>query len=180
MSYQFKNVSVLVVESSEQMFSLTRDVLATFGIGQIIPAYDIKKAFDLFCKMKPDFIMVDWMKETENGLDLTRRIRTDQRSPNPFVPIVMMTGFSQKKRVLMARDSGISEFLVKPYNVNTLYQKLEYLVEKPRMFVSAETYFGPDRRRKKEDGYRGPDRRSDEKPLIKTPSLKKAGSKTVN
>ncbi len=174
MSYQFKNVSVLVVESSEQMFHLTRDVLSTFGVGQVTPAYDIHKGFDIFCKMKPDFIMIDWLKDTENGLDLTRRIRTDARSPNPFVPIVMMTGFSQKKRVLMARDSGISEFLVKPYNVNTLYQKLEYLVEKPRMFVNAETYFGPDRRRGiRNDGYAGPERRADDKPLIKATANRK-------
>lgn len=177
MTYQFKNITALVVESSEPMLSLVRDILITFGIGNVVPAYNIEKAFDLFCRTKPDLVLVDWLQEKASGLDLTRMIRTDPRSHNQFTPVIVMTGFSQKKRVIMARDSGISEFLVKPYTIQTLYQKLESLVENPRMFVDAENYFGPDRRRKISSDYRGPERRSISPPLVRTTTLSRTSRK---
>jgi DNA-binding response OmpR family regulator len=78
------------------------------------------------------------------------------------VPVILMTGYSQKKRVLMARDSGITEFLVKPFTAKALYQRIEILIEKPRLFVKSNAYFGPDRRRKGDAGYSGKNRRQDE------------------
>jgi CheY-like chemotaxis protein len=161
MSYQFKNITVLVVETSESMFSLTKNVLATFGVNQIYSAYSAKEGFRSFCRLKPDLVITDWLEESSNGLDLTKMIRTDPASPNPFVPIILMTGYSQKRRVMMARDSGITEFIVKPFTARTLYQRIELLIEKPRMFVKFNTYFGPDRRRKRDGEYAGPERRED-------------------
>ncbi len=167
MSYQFKNITVLVVESTRAMFDLTRSVLQAFGVNQVYSAYGADEGFETYCRVNPDLVIIDWLEDPANGLDLTRRIRTDPKSPNPFMPIVMMTGYSQKKRVLQARDSGITEFIVKPFTAKALYQKIEQLVERPRHFVNSENYFGPDRRRKREGDYKGPDRRSDEQPAVK-------------
>ncbi len=167
MSYQFKNITVLVVESTRAMFDLTRSVLQAFGVNQVYSAYGADEGFETFCRVNPDLVIIDWLEDPANGLELTRRIRTDAKSPNPFMPIVMMTGYSQKKRVLQARDSGITEFIVKPFTAKALYQKIEQLVERPRHFVSSENYFGPDRRRKREGEYKGPDRRSDQQPDVK-------------
>ncbi len=168
MSYQFKNITVLVVESTRAMFDLTRSVLQAFGVNQVYSAYGADEGFETFCRVNPDLVIIDWLEDPANGLELTRRIRTDPKSPNPFMPIVMMTGYSQKKRVLQARDSGITEFIVKPFTAKALYQKIEQLVERPRHFVSSENYFGPDRRRKREGEYKGPDRRSDQQPEVKS------------
>jgi two-component system chemotaxis response regulator CheY len=168
MSYQFKNITVLVVEASESMFSLTKNVLLTFGVSQIYSAYDAVEGFKTFCRLNPDLVIMDWLEKPKNGLSLTKMIRTDPISPNPFVPIILMTGYSQKKRVLMARDSGITEFLVKPFTAKSLFQRIEQLVEKPRLFVRSEQYFGPDRRRKREAAYGGPERRADRQPEPRT------------
>lgn len=162
MSYQFKNITVLVVESTRAMFDLTRSVLQAFGVNQVYSAYSSEEGFDALCRLSPDLVIIDWLQEPNNGLELTRRIRVDNTSPNPFLPIILMTGYSQKKRVLAARDSGITEFLVKPFTAKALYQKIEQLIERPRHFVSSENYFGPDRRRKREGEYGGPERRTDE------------------
>ncbi len=167
MSYQFKNITVLVVESTRAMFDLTRSVLQAFGVNQVYSAYGADEGFETFCRVNPDLVIIDWLEDPANGLELTRRIRTDPKSPNPFMPIIMMTGYSQKKRVLQARDSGITEFIVKPFTAKALYQKIEQLVERPRHFVSSENYFGPDRRRKRDGEYKGPDRRSDQQPEVK-------------
>ncbi|MDD9899995.1 MAG: response regulator [Alphaproteobacteria bacterium] len=160
MSYQFRNITVLIVESSESMFSLTKNVLMTFGVNQIYSAYNAEEGFRTFCKLNPDLVITDWLEEPKNGLELTKTLRTHPESPNPFVPVILMTGYSQKRRVLMARDSGITEFLVKPFTARALYQRIEQLIEKPRLFVKSDGYFGPDRRRKRDVDYKGPERRS--------------------
>lgn len=168
MAYQFAKLTVLVVESNHAMFDLTKGVLSSFGIGQIISAYTAESGFREFCNTKPDLVLVDWLIDAPGGLDLTRQIRTSPESPNPFVPIIMMTGYSQKRRVLMARDSGVSEFVVKPYTAATLYKKIETIIEQPRQFVKSPNFFGPDRRRKSDD-FTGVDRRANP-PKPKTPS----------
>ena len=169
MSYQFKNITVLVVESTRAMFDLTRSVLQTFGVNQVYSAYGSDEGYDTYCRVNPDLIIIDWLEDPDNGLELTRRVRTESKSPNPFIPVILMTGYSQKRRVLQARDSGITEFLVKPFTAKALYLKIEQLVERPRHFVSTENYFGPDRRRKLENEYAGPDRRTLEQPKPRAP-----------
>lgn len=164
MTYQFKNMKVLIVESTRAMSDLTKSVLMTFGVTDMHTAFDSTEGFNLFCSVEPDLVIIDWLQEPDNGLELTRRIRSDKRSPNPFTPIILMTGYSQKRRVLQARDSGITEFLVKPFTAKALFQRIEQIIEMPRYFVVSDKYFGPDRRRKRDANYNGPDRRGDEQP----------------
>jgi len=59
-------------------------------------------------------VITDWRMEPLDGLDLTRIIRTGEDSPNPFVPIIMLTGYTEVARVHEARDAGVTEFLAKP------------------------------------------------------------------
>ncbi len=161
MGYQFKNITVLIVESSKPMFDLTKSVLQTFGVNQVYSAFGFDEGFSRMCRLNPDLVIIDWLEEPRNGMELTRKIRRSAESPNPFVPIILMTGYSQKRRVIAARDAGITEFLVKPFTANGLYQRIEQLIETPRNFVRHDSYFGPDRRRKKGADYQGPERRSD-------------------
>lgn len=141
------------------MFDLTKAVLLTFGVNQIYSAYGFDDGFEKFCTINPDLIIIDWLSEPYNGLELTKKIRTDPKSPNAYVPLILMTGYSQKDKVIRARDAGITEFLVKPFTARSLYQRIEQLIERPRTFVKCDTYFGPDRRRKSETHYSGPERR---------------------
>lgn len=164
MAYQFKNMTVLLVESTRAMSDLTKSILTTFGVTDIHTAFSTQEGFSKYCTLQPDLVIIDWLQEPDNGLDLTRRIRSDAQSPNPFTPIILMTGYSQKKRVLQARDSGITEFLVKPFTAKALYQRIEQIIEMPRYFVVSDKYFGPDRRRKRDSNYNGPDRRGDRQP----------------
>lgn len=162
MAYQFKNISILVIESSQQMFELTKAVLQTFGVSQVYSAYGFEDGFTRMCSVNPDLVIIDWLDEPNNGMELTKKIRRSPETPNPFVPIILMTGYSQKRRVIAARDAGITEFLVKPFTANALYQRIEQLIESPRDFVRNETYFGPDRCRKRDGEYSGPERRTEE------------------
>lgn len=162
MSYKFESLKVLVVEDNQPMLDLTKSILQTFGVGVIYTAVDGEHGFTIHCKTNPDMVIADWMMQPCDGISLTRRIRNDKRSPNPYVPIILMTGFSEKKRVIAARDAGVTEFLVKPFNARDLYRRIVQVIEKPRQFVKSEGFFGPDRRRNRASAYSGPLRRVDD------------------
>jgi two-component system, chemotaxis family, chemotaxis protein CheY len=86
-------------------------------------------------------------------------IRQPGANANPFVPIIMLTGHTERTRVTRARDAGITEFLAKPISAKGLYQRVFSIVAHPRPFIKTATYFGPDRRRNTSSSYSGPERR---------------------
>ncbi|MGB1875916.1 MAG: response regulator, partial [Rhodospirillaceae bacterium] len=69
---------------------------------------------------------------------------------------IMLTGFSERGRIVSARDSGINEYLLKPVSPRSLYSLIRAIIEQPCRFVKTKAYFGPDRRRGSEIFY-GPD-----------------------
>jgi two-component system chemotaxis response regulator CheY len=98
-----------------------------------------------------------------DGLELAQMIRQPGANANPYVPIIMLTGHSDRKRVVIARDAGITEFLAKPISARSLYGRIVNVVVKPRPFVKTKTYFGPDRRRNVNPNYGGLERRKSAK-----------------
>ena len=167
MAYNLKDVKILLVEDNVQMLQLLKTVLQSFGIGTVVTALNGEEGFEQFCLTNPDVVITDWLMTPCDGISLTQKIRNEVRSPNQFVPVILMTGFSQERRVINARDIGITEFLVKPFNARDLYKRLFQIIEKPRQFVRCEDFFGPDRRRRSDDDFgrrkkRGNDETSDD------------------
>lgn len=144
------------------MCKLVSSVLETLGIKRILTASNGDRGFDMFCAEKPDIVITDWHMEPVSGIDMVQKIRTAPSSPNKFVPIIMMTGYSAMPRVAQARDMGATEFLVKPFSANDLAKRIAHVINKPRDFIESDVYFGPDRRRKKADDYKGPKRRDED------------------
>lgn len=159
MAYNFERVRVLVIEDNQPMLEICRTLLLTFGVGDVLTAKNGEDGFKVFCRENPDIIIADWMMAPMDGIETTRRIRNDTLSPNRYVPIILMTGFSEKKRVVQARDSGVTEFLVKPFTARDLYKRIAQIVERPRQFVRSGNFFGPDRRRKADPVFAGPFKR---------------------
>lgn len=168
MSYQMHRISVLVVEDNQPMLDIAKSLLLTFGVGHVIGASDGEIGFKRFCEYNPDIVIADWMMKPMDGITFTRMIRNNERSPNPYVPVILMTGFSERRRVLQARDAGVTEFLVKPFNARDLYKRIAQVIERPRQFVRSGDFFGPDRRRQPRTGtaesrqYSGPYRREND------------------
>lgn len=163
MAYTLEKARILVVDDMKPMLTLAQSVLKTFGFEHVYIAQNGEEGFEKVCKHDPDLIITDWMMEPMDGLEFTKKVRRDPLAPNPYVPILMMTGFSSRLRVENARDYGITEFLVKPFTARDLYTRVEQIIEKPRQFVDAGEFFGPDRRRKRLKDYRGPRRREADK-----------------
>lgn len=164
MPYTLDKAKILIVDDMKPMLALTSSVLTILGFKQVFTATGGEEAFEIVCKQDPDMIITDWMMEPMDGLEFSRLVRRSPLTPNPFVPILMMTGFSSRLRVESARDTGITEFLVKPFSSRDLYARVVQIIEKPRQFVEIDSFFGPDRRRRMVRDYSGTRRREDDQP----------------
>jgi len=160
--YRFDRLKILVVDDNVHMRKLVVTILQAFGAVQIYESADAQNAWAIARETNPDVIFVDWMLEGMNGLELVRMMRTSPASPNPFVPIVMLTGYTQIDHVIQARDAGVNEFLAKPVSVKAILSRLISVIEHPRPYVRTKVYFGPCRRRRAREEYRGPERRTNE------------------
>lgn len=105
-----------------------------------------------------DIVIMDWDLEGRTGVALLDYIRNSPESPNRRVPVVMLTANAVENFVLTARDFDATEFLTKPFTAQNLHDRLAAAIARSRAFVDAESYSGPDRRRRQID-FGGPDRR---------------------
>jgi two-component system chemotaxis response regulator CheY len=160
MAYNLQQLSVLLVEDNFTMRSLLRDVLVAFGISDITSVSDGGRAWRVLQEFPADIAIVDWNMRPVSGLQLVKRIRQAADSPNPFLPIIMLTAYSEQRRVMAGRDAGVTEFLVKPVTPARLYGRIAAIIEQNRGFIRSQDYFGPDRRRV-EKGAIGKDRRKE-------------------
>ena len=162
MSLKFEKLSVLVVDDTKSMRDLISSVLEALNVGKVYQACNGEEGFQSFCLHQPDILLIDWLMEPMNGIELTHKIRTSEQSPTRMVPIILVTGYSARPRVVEARDCGVTEFLVKPFSAVDLTRRLTHVINNPRNFIDYNGYFGPDRRRKADDAYCGPKRREDD------------------
>ena len=147
MGYDFSQLDVLVVERHMLMRTLLEGVLREFGIKKTRVFYALAPALKSFQEKPSDIVLTDWSPLLD-GLDLIDALRNPTRSGNPFVPIVVVSAFTERSHVLKARDRGMTEFLAKPVSARLIYRRIVSLIERPRPFVRGDSYFGPDRRRR--------------------------------
>lgn len=159
MPLKLDRLSTLIVEDTEPMRDLIAAVLGRCGVGKILHAANGDEAFGLFCKHNPDIVITDWHMPGADGLDLVTKIRWTNESPNRMAPVIMLTGYSAEQRVTASRDTGVTEFLTKPFRADDLIGRMLHVIRAPRDFILNATYFGPDRRRNKKRAYNGPLRR---------------------
>ena len=155
----FNRLRFLVVDDNAHMRRILRTLLHGFGAREVYEAEDGAAGLEAFTHYVPDIIITDWAMPVFDGLELTQMIRQPDAASNPYVAIIMLTGHSEKKRVIAARDVGVTEFLAKPISAKGLYQRIVNVVANPRAFIKTQSYFGPDRRRSASTSYVGPERR---------------------
>lgn len=157
-SYDLSQLNILVLEKHLLVRRLLTDVFSEFGVANVFSTAEPVDAFNYFVDSVPDIILCDWTPDLD-GIEFIRRIRLTDESPNPYVPIVVVTANTELRHVCIARDNGMTEFLAKPVSAKTIYSRLASVIENPRPFVRVSDFFGPDRRRRESIGYTGYDRR---------------------
>src|ERR1700733_2945424 len=159
----FDHLKALVVDDNSHMRTLLRSLLQALGLSQVFEAVDGATGFAEMRERRPDFALTDLSMTPVDGIEFTRLVRLGPDSPNPYVPIIMVTGHTERQRVEAARDAGVTEFLAKPITAQNILLRIAEIVDRPRPFVRCDNYFGPDRRRRRDDSYAGPMRRRDDR-----------------
>lgn len=162
MGYNLERLKVLVVDDNRFMHELLKTILRSFGIKRVHSSYDGSDAISELKHFFADVVIVDWEMELLDGYDFVKLLRTADDSPNPYVPVIMLTGHTEVSRVVAARDAGVNEFLAKPVSARLVYERLFMIIDHPRPFLRTPNYFGPDRRRFQDPNHRGPFRRKDD------------------
>ena len=160
MGYTLNNLRVLVVDQNEHCQQLLRTILQTVGVRTIDVSDNAVAGFEHYCRHEYELVFMDAEMEPLSGFDFLDLIRTSHQSPNPFVSVIMLSAYCNEKRVLNARDRGVTEFVAKPFTVENFLKHLECVIENPRSFVRTPTFFGPDRRRRSDTNYFGKERRT--------------------
>ncbi len=155
----FNHLRALIVEDNPHVRALLHSLLNTLGITEICEAENGTDAFAKLQTYKPDLILTDLTMGPVNGIAFVREVRRSKSSPNPFVPIILITGHTEKHWIAAARDAGVTEIVVKPITAQNFFQRIADIVERPRPFIRCTYYFGPDRRRQQAGDYAGPWRR---------------------
>lgn len=172
MRVDFTKLRFIIIDDNTYMRRVIKALLHGFGSREVMEAEDGAAGLEAFMTYAPDVVILDWEMPILDGLEVTRMIRQPTTSVNPFAPIIMVTGHSERRRVMMARDAGVNEFLVKPISSKGLYDRILAVVAFPRPFIRTKSFFGPDRRRGVSAGYTGPERRRGaEAETIKTRAL---------
>lgn len=158
----FEYLKALVVEDNQHMRALLRALMSALGITTVYEATNGDDAFEILRDRKPDVILTDLSMKPINGIEFTLQVRNATSSPNPYIPIIMVTGHTERHRVEAARDAGVTEILAKPITAQNLFSRIGEIVDHPRPFVKSVDYFGPDRRRHRAEDYAGPFRRRED------------------
>lgn len=159
MSAELANLRFLLVDDNQHMRAIVSTILKGVGVKHVREAMDGAEALQAMRDGLVDIAIVDFKMSPLDGVQFTQLVRNSPDSVDPFLPIIMLTGFAERHRVFEARDAGVTEIVVKPVTARSLLDRINIVIFRPRPFIRSGDYFGPCRRRRDEPNYSGPMRR---------------------
>jgi two-component system, chemotaxis family, chemotaxis protein CheY len=116
------NAPVLVVDDYQTMIRIIRNLLKQLGFENVDEAADGAEALAKMRTTKYGLVISDWNMEPMTGYELLREVRADEiLKPTPFI---MVTAESKTENVIAAKKAGVNNYIVKPFNVQTLKTKM--------------------------------------------------------
>ena len=152
-------------------------MLRGLGVGEILPEENGDRALANGTLEEADILVLDWLRQPLPCDEFMGYVRDQEASPNPFIPIILMRGFIQEFHVSNARDMGMTEFLKLPISLSRLYERIVRVIERPRPFIDAPGFFGPDRRRHLDGEHDCGERRQSQPTLVD--EMKDSGPNSV-
>jgi len=119
-------VKILLVDDSRTIRNIQKNVLKQLDINNVLEAEDGVQALAIFQEQVPDLLLVDWNMPNMDGITLVRKIR----EINKTVPMIMCTTEAEKSRVLEAVKAGVNNYIVKPFTVESLREKISQTMTK--------------------------------------------------
>ncbi len=118
-----KAMPVLIVDDYKTMLRIVRGLLNQLGFNNIDEATDGTMAWDMVQKKPYGLIVSDWNMEPMSGYEFLKLVRTNETTKQ--LPFIMVTAESKTENIIAAKQAGVSNYIVKPFNAQTLKQKLE-------------------------------------------------------
>ncbi len=137
---------VLLVDPNPAAARILGDLLRAMGAQDLKFEPDERHALDLAAALSPNLIFVERSGPRLDGEAFTKRLRRSDLACRKS-PVIMVTGDTTANSIKGARDAGVHEFLRKPFTAGDLLKRVEVIAVKPRDWVEAVQYVGPDRRR---------------------------------
>jgi len=118
-----KNMHILIVDDYKTMLRIIRNLLRQLGFVNIDEATDGAMALSMMRGGgNYGLVISDWNMEPMTGLQLLREVRSDAKLK--ATPFIMVTAESKSENVIAAKEAGVSNYIVKPFNAETLKTKM--------------------------------------------------------
>jgi len=140
--------SVLIIEESSFGLKIVADMCRDFGLNAIFAAKSLDAGFGQLNTAPFALVICDWGRPPLDGPAFARRVRSSNNEHTKRLPIILMKAQPTPADVLAAREAGANEFLARPFSAQALLDRIAVIFSKPREFVAAQTFNGPDRRRR--------------------------------
>lgn len=116
------NMSILIVDDYKTMLRIIRNLLRQLNFTNVEEAMDGTEALHMLGQKDIQLIISDWNMEPMTGLQLLREVRKSDKFKH--IPFIMITAESKAENVVAAKQAGVSNYIVKPFNAETLKAKL--------------------------------------------------------
>ena len=117
-----KTMPILIVDDYKTMLRIIRNLLKQHGFENVEEATDGSAALQKLRESKFGLVISDWNMEPMTGIQLLREVRADENMKK--MPFIMVTAESKTENVVIAKEAGVSNYIVKPFNAATLKSKL--------------------------------------------------------
>ena len=117
---------IMLVDDSRTIRNIQKKVLAKLGHEDIIEASDGVEALEKYKEGPPDLMLIDWNMPNMDGITLAKTIRQTDKS----IPLIMCTTEAEKSRVVEALETGVDNYMVKPFTAATLSEKIDQTLSK--------------------------------------------------
>ncbi len=124
MTVSLHALSFLLVGNNRHMLRLLQTILASRGATSIRSVHDGREALEAMRVDRPDMVIAEWIMAPMDGLELIRYIRCSDKSPDPYLPVILLTGAADGNLLPLARDAGASEIVLKPLHAKTLIDSI--------------------------------------------------------
>ena len=121
-----KNMNILIVDDYKTMLRIIRNLLKQLGFDNVDEATDGSEALQKLRDKNYGLVISDWNMEPMTGLQLLREVRKDLKLKG--TPFIMITAESKTDNVVAAKEAGVNNYIVKPFNAATLKTKLESVI----------------------------------------------------
>jgi CheY-like chemotaxis protein len=140
----YGRLQLLFVDDAPYTRHLLRELLRSTAWRNAAIVESAAAAFREIQSEPPDLVFTDWQMPGESGLDLIRFIRQRPESPDPLLPVILLTANGDAEHVLRARNAGATDYLVKPFSLSRIADRVTRAVTKQGSFIVSSLYSGPD------------------------------------